>query len=157
MSSRASVVRSDSSRDLPRRLLRQMTTLTLTISALGLSLDSEKAGKCAESRSVPNIVLILADDLGYGDVSCYNDRAKVPTPNLDRLAREGMRFTDAHSPATVCTPSRYSLMTGHMAFRVPRGGTVFEGVGRPPLMAPGRLTLPAMFRANGRIARLGRG
>ena len=65
----------------------------------------------------PNILVILADDLGYGDVGCYNDQSKVSTPNLDRLAREGMRFTDAHSPATVCTPSRYSLMTGQMAFR----------------------------------------
>jgi arylsulfatase A-like enzyme len=97
----------------------------------------------------PNILVILADDLGYGDVSCYNDRAKVATPNLDRLAREGMRFTDAHSPATVCTPSRYSLMTGQMAFRVPNGGTVFTGVGGPSLIAPGRLTLPAMLRADG--------
>jgi arylsulfatase A-like enzyme len=103
----------------------------------------------AEKPSMPNIVVILADDLGYGDVSCYNDRAKVPTPNLDRLAREGMRFTDAHSPATVCTPSRYSLMTGQMAFRVPRGGMVFEAVGGPSLIAPGRLTLPGMLRAKG--------
>ncbi len=99
--------------------------------------------------SKPNIIIILADDLGYGDVSCYNDRAKVPTPNIDRLAREGMRFTDAHSPATVCTPTRYSLMTGQMAFRVPNGGTVFTGVGGPSLIAPRRLTLPAMLRASG--------
>ena len=63
----------------------------------------------------PNIILILADDLGYGDVGCYNDQSKVPTPQIDRLAREGMRFTDAHSPCTVCTPTRYSLMTGQMA------------------------------------------
>jgi len=97
----------------------------------------------------PNILLILADDLGYGDVGCYNDRAKVATPNIDRLAREGMRFTDAHSPATVCTPTRYSLMTGQMAFRVPRGGSVFTGVGGPSLITPGRLTLPAMLRAQG--------
>lgn len=97
----------------------------------------------------PNILLILADDLGYGDVGCYNDQSKVPTPNLDRLAREGMRFTDAHSPATVCTPTRYSLMTGQMAFRVPRGGTVFTGVGGPSLIAPERLTLPEMLKAKG--------
>ncbi|MBM3883128.1 MAG: arylsulfatase [Verrucomicrobia bacterium] len=97
----------------------------------------------------PNILLILADDLGYGDVGCYNDRAKVPTPHLDRLAREGMRFTDAHSPATVCTPTRYSLMTGQMAFRVPRGGSVFTGVGGPSLIAPERLTLPEMLRDHG--------
>ncbi len=97
----------------------------------------------------PNVIFILADDLGYGDVRCYNAEAKVPTPHLDRLAREGMRFTDAHSPATVCTPSRYSLMTGQMAFRVPNGGRVFDGIGGPSLIAPGRLTLPAMLRANG--------
>ncbi|MCE9520455.1 MAG: sulfatase-like hydrolase/transferase [Verrucomicrobia bacterium] len=97
----------------------------------------------------PNILLILADDLGYGDVHCYNHESKVPTPNLDRLAREGMRFLDAHSPATVCTPTRYSLMTGQMAFRVPNGGTVFTGVGGPSLIAQGRLTLPAMLRADG--------
>ena len=60
--------------------------------------------EAAESR--PNVLVILADDLGYGDVRCYHTDSKVATPNLDRLAAEGMRFTDAHSPATVCTPSR---------------------------------------------------
>ncbi|MFN5961349.1 MAG: sulfatase-like hydrolase/transferase, partial [Verrucomicrobiota bacterium] len=97
----------------------------------------------------PNVVLIVADDLGYGDVGCYNEKAKVATPHMDRLAREGMMFTDAHSPATVCTPSRYSLMTGVMAFRVPNGGRVFDGVGGPSLIAVGRLTLPGMLRAQG--------
>lgn len=103
---------------------------------------------CA-AESKPNIVFILADDLGYGDVGCYNSEAKAPTPNLDHLAKEGMRFTDAHSAATVCTPSRYSLMTGQMAFRVKGGGNVFTGVGGPSLIAPGRLTLPAMLRSQG--------
>lgn len=93
----------------------------------------------------PNILLILADDLGYGDLRCYNADAKVATPHLDRLASEGMRFTDAHSPATVCTPSRYSIMTGQMAFRVPNGGTVFQGAGGPSLIAKDRLTLPKML------------
>lgn len=97
----------------------------------------------------PNIVIILADDLGYGDVRCYNAESKVPTPNIDKLASEGMRFTDAHSPATVCTPSRYSLMTGQMAFRVPNGGTVFQGVGGPSLIAKDRLTLPSMLKQQG--------
>jgi arylsulfatase A len=103
----------------------------------------------AVAADKPNILLILADDLGFGDVRCYNEQSKVTTPHIDRLAREGMKFTDAHSPATVCTPSRYSLMTGQMAFRVPNGGTVFTGVGGPSLIALGRLTLPAMLRANG--------
>ncbi len=100
-------------------------------------------------QSLPNILLILADDLGYGDVGCYNADSKVPTPNMDRLAADGIRFTDAHSPATVCTPSRYSLMTGQMAFRVPNGGTVFQGVGGPSLITPGKLTLPAMLKQQG--------
>jgi len=107
------------------------------------------AGLAAAENSKPNILVILADDLGYGDVHCYNDKSKVATPNLDRLAREGIRFTDAHSPATVCTPSRYSLMTGQMAFRVPNGGTVFQGAGGPSLIAPGRLTLPSMLKTQG--------
>jgi arylsulfatase A len=103
----------------------------------------------AFGQSKPHILLILADDLGYGDVACYNAESKIPTPHLDRLAAEGMKFTDAHSPATVCTPTRYSLMTGQMAFRVPNGGTVFQGAGGPSLIAPDRLTLPAMLRKQG--------
>lgn len=96
----------------------------------------------------PNIVFILADDLGYGDVGCYNPTSKIPTPNLDRLAKEGMRFTDAHSPATVCTPTRYSLLTGRMCFRTGRS-RVFSGVGGPCLIEDGRLTLPQMLKDKG--------
>ena len=65
----------------------------------------------------PNIVLILADDLGYGDVGAYNGESKIPTPNLDRMAREGIRLTDAHSPSAVCTPTRYGILTGRYAWR----------------------------------------
>lgn len=117
-------------------------------SAFALFADFSLSARAADA-SMPNIVLILADDLGYGDLRCYNGESKVPTPHLDRLAREGMRFTDAHSPATVCTPTRYSLMTGQMAFRVPRGGTVFTGGGGPSLIGSRRLTLPAMLRMQG--------
>lgn len=99
----------------------------------------------------PNIVLILVDDLGYGDLGCYNSNSKAPTPNLNQLANQGMRFTDAHSPATVCTPTRYSLMTGQMAFRIPRGGTVFTGAGGPSLISSDRLTLPAMLNNQGYV------
>jgi len=106
-------------------------------------------GEIVSETIKPNIVLILADDLGYGDVSCCNSQSKVSTPHIDALAGEGMRFTDAHSASTVCTPSRYSLMTGQMALRVPRGGTVFTGVGGPSLIAPARLTLPGMLRDSG--------
>ncbi|MBM3858848.1 MAG: arylsulfatase [Verrucomicrobia bacterium] len=96
----------------------------------------------------PNIVFILADDLGYGDVSCYNVQSKVPTPRIDRLAREGMRFTDAHSPSTVCTPTRYSLLTGQMPFRAGRV-PVFTGAGGPCLIRENQLTLPQMLRNRG--------
>ena len=102
----------------------------------------------AEPDRLPNILFILADDLGYGDVGCYNPESRVPTPHLDRLARQGMRFVDAHSPSTVCTPTRYSLLTGRMAFRTGMGG-VFTGVGGPCMIEEGRLTLPQMLRERG--------
>ena len=65
----------------------------------------------------PNIVFILADDMGIGDASCYNPESKISTPNIDRLAKEGMRFTDAHAPGSICVPSRYGLLTGRYPFR----------------------------------------
>lgn len=100
------------------------------------------------AAETPNIVFIYADDLGYGDVGCYNPESKVPTPNLDRLAVEGMRFTDAHSPSTVCTPSRYGVLTGRMPFRLNYKG-VFTGVEGPCLITADRLTLPEMLRTQG--------
>ena len=98
----------------------------------------------AEQR--PNILFILADDLGYGDLQCYNPDSKIPTPNLNKLAAQGMRFTDAHSPSTVCTPTRYSILTGRMQFRTGIKG-VFTGAGGPCLIEKERLTLPQMLRA----------
>src|SRR5688500_17666838 len=73
----------------------------------------------------PNIVLIYADDLGYGDVSCYGAK-RIHTPNIDRLAREGLRFTHGHSTSATCTPSRYSMLTGEYAWRK-RGTGVLPG------------------------------
>ena len=102
-----------------------------------------------KNSSLPNVVIILADDLGYGDVGCYNPDSKIPTPNLDRMANEGMRFTDAHSPCTVCTPTRYSLLTGQMPFRIPNGARVFSGAGGPSLIAPDELTLADMLKTKG--------
>src|SRR5438093_7041682 len=71
----------------------------------------------AADSSRPNIVFILADDLGYGDVGCYNKDSKIPTPNLDELATQGLRCTDAHAPSSVCTPTRYALLTGRYSCR----------------------------------------
>ncbi len=103
---------------------------------------------CAAAPDKPNILVILTDDVGYGDVACYNPQSKVPTPNIDQLAREGMRFTDAHSPSTVCTPTRYSLLTGKMAFRI-NYRSVFSGVGGPCLIKADQLTLPQLLRDQG--------
>ena len=70
------------------------------------------AAKTADAADHPNIVIILADDLGYGDPQCYNDQSKVPTPHIDKLASQGLRLTDAHTPSSVCSPTRYGLLTG---------------------------------------------
>lgn len=97
----------------------------------------------------PNVVVILADDLGYGDVQCYNpQRGRIPTPHLDRLARQGMRFTDAHSSSGVCSPSRYTLLTGRYHWRS-RLQTGIVGYLERPLIAADRLTLGGLFRQHG--------
>ncbi len=94
----------------------------------------------------PNIVLIYADDLGYGDVSCYG-ATQVRTPNIDRLASQGLRFTNAHSPSATCTPSRYAMLTGEYAWR--RKGTgVLPGDARL-IIEPGRTTLASILKHAG--------
>lgn len=89
---------------------------------------------------MPNIVLILADDLGYGDIQAQNPDGKIPTPHIDRMAREGMRFTDMHSNSAVCTPTRYGLLTGRYAWRTRLKQGVLGGYD-PPLIDPKRLCL----------------
>ena len=89
----------------------------LFLAALVLPLTALHAEDASKS-ALPNILIILADDLGYGDAGCYNSQAKAPTPRLDRLAREGMIFTDAHSAATICTPSRSGQNQGRAAWRL---------------------------------------
>ena len=101
-------------------------------------------GPFAQDR--PNIVLIMTDDLGYGDVSAYGAKA-VQTPNIDRLAAAGLRFTDAHSSAATCTPSRYSLLTGEYAWR--KAGTGVLPGDAALIVDPSRSTLPSMLRRGG--------
>ena len=93
----------------------------------------------------PNIVVILADDMGYGDVHAYNADSRIPTPNLDALAEQGMRFTDAHSASGVCTPSRYALLTGRYAWRTSLTSGVFFPPNDPPLVDADRLTTAGML------------
>lgn len=97
----------------------------------------------------PNIILILADDLGIGDPRCYNPNSKIPTPNMDRMAREGMRLTDAHSPSAVCTPTRYGLLTGRYCWRSRlKSGVLGNGYARS-LIEPGRATIASFMRDRG--------
>jgi len=110
------------------------------IHLLGMSMASGLA------QELPNILVLYADDLGYGDLSGQNSDSKIPTPNLDRLAKEGIRFTDGHSSSGICTPSRYALLTGRYHWRDfhgivgPLGGSVFQ---------PNQLTLPKMLQEQG--------
>jgi len=99
-------------------------------------------------RKHPNIIFIMADDMGYGDVSCYNPASKIPTPNMDRLAKEGVRFTDAHSPSAVCTPTRYGVLTGRYCWRTRLKRGVFGGFNRP-LIEKDRLTVASFLKHHG--------
>lgn len=102
----------------------------------------------ASAAEKPNVILILADDLGYSSLGCYGNNV-VKTPNLDRLAAQGIRFTDAYAPASVCTPSRYALLTGEYAWRGPTGAEVVGNTGL--IIAPDRLTLPRIFQRAGYV------
>jgi len=96
----------------------------------------------------PNIVFIMADDMGYGDVGCYNPASRIPTPHMDRLAREGVRFTDAHSPSAVCTPTRYGVLTGRYCWRSALKTHVLFNY-EHPLIEPERLTVASLLRRHG--------
>jgi arylsulfatase A-like enzyme len=106
------------------------------------------AAPALAATSKPNIVFILADDLGWGDLSCYNPASKIPTPNLDKLAADGMRFTDAHTPSAVCSPTRYGLMTGRYCWRSRLKKGVLDGFD-PPLIESGRTTAASFLKKQG--------
>jgi arylsulfatase A len=96
----------------------------------------------------PNIVIILADDMGWGDPGCYNAQSKTPTPSIDRLAATGVRFIDAHSPSSVCTPTRYGLLTGRYAWRTSLKSGVLQGYD-PLLVETGRMTIALLPKQSG--------
>ena len=96
----------------------------------------------------PNVIVILADDMGIGDVSSLNAKCAWKTPGIDRLAREGRTFTDAHSASGVCTPSRYTLLTGRYSWRGKLKSSVLHGYD-PALIEPGRLTVAGFFAGSG--------
>ena len=112
---------------------------------LSIPLSGVSGSDAANSASKPNIVFILADDLGYGDPHCFNAESKIATPNIDRLAAQGTRFTDAHAAGAVCVPSRYALLTGRYPFR----NTGFRNPVQGALIEPKRPTIATVLRGAG--------
>jgi arylsulfatase A-like enzyme len=106
------------------------------------------AARGGERTRPPNIVVILADDMGYGDPRCYNKDSKIPTPHMDRLAAQGMRFTDAHTPSSVCTPTRYGLLTGRYCWRTKLTRGVLLGYA-PLLIERDRMTVASLLKQQG--------
>jgi len=104
------------------------------------------AGKPTTNK--PNIIFIMADDMGYGDLGCYNKDSKIPTPNADRLAAQGMRFTDAHAPSAVCTPTRYGVLTGRYSWRTRLKKGVLNGYS-PCLIDTSRMTVASFLKQHG--------
>lgn len=146
----------DSQMQLPRRDFQSLSVsrpCVVLVAAFAMACVVGSAAG-ADSPIRPNIVVIMADDLGYGDVSCYGATA-LQTPNIDRLAENGLRFTSGYCSASTCTPTRYSLLTGTYAFR--RRGTGIAPPNSPALIQPGTETLASLLkRAGYRTAVIGK-
>lgn len=127
------------------RSRRFTSTFSLAIVGLFAAIASSLMTFAADR---PNIIFVLADDMGFGDVQSNNVASKIPTPNLDRLANEGMNFVDAHTPSAVCTPTRYGLVTGRYCWRSPLKRGVLNGYGEP-LIETDRQTVAAFLKSNG--------
>ncbi len=122
--------------------------LTVAVLLFATAVASVAFAADAQAPRRPNIILVLADDLGYGDVGVQNPQSKIPTPHLDRLAAQGLRLTDAHSPSAVCTPTRYGILTGRYCWRT----ELKRGVLRPydaPIIEQGRETLATLLKKQG--------
>ena len=123
--------------------MKKLFTTFLFFALLGCSFPADK-----KKLHSPNIIYILADDLGYGDLSIYNFASKIKTPHLDQMAQEGMRFMDMHSTSSVCTPTRYSILTGEYAWRTNLKNGVLWSYG--PLMIPDeKETVAKLLQRNG--------
>ncbi len=121
------------------------------IKSLGLGAAAMAMPPAAWGRPTaraPNVIFILADDMGYGDVLCYNPDSKIPTPHMDSLAKQGVRFTDAHSPSAVCTPTRYGIITGRYCWRTWLKSGVVGGYTNP-LIEPSRMTVASFLKKRG--------
>ncbi len=115
--------------------------------SLGLVFKSCSKDK-SEQKELPNIIFVLADDLGYGDVSCFNENSKIKTPNLDKMAAQGIRFTDMHTSSSVCTPTRYGILTGRYNWRSRLKQGVLTGKSKA-LIAKNRSTVASILQQKG--------
>ncbi len=119
-------------------------TLILMLVSFACALESSLLSQLVTAQDKPNIVIILVDDMGYGDPTCFNPASKIRTPHINSLAASGMRFTDAHAPGPLCHMSRYGLMTGRYPFRTE--------VGQWPkhaLIEPGQTTVASLLKQQG--------
>ncbi len=123
--------------------LKQLGTGIIPIIAPSLLFSNGCSKKSAPSNK-PNIIFIMADDMGYGDPGCYNPQSKIPTPNIDLIAKQGIRFTNAHSPGAVCVPTRYGLLTGRYPFR-----TDLRKHNTTSLIEPERMTIGSILQNHG--------
>jgi len=123
--------------------------LLFSFSVIGIAWQTANVhNRAAEQSESPNIIYILADDLGYGDLRCFNPDGKIPTPNLDEMAANGMKFTDAHSSSAVCTPTRYGILTGRYNWRTSLKNSVLSGYSKS-LIKQERTTVAEMLKAQG--------
>lgn len=128
------------------RYHRRLLPTTFVVASLILACAGLRAERATSEK--PNVLLIIADDLGYGDLSCYGAK-RIDTPHLDRLAKGGLRFTHGYAPSSTCTPSRYAMLTGEYAWRQPPKKTAILDGDAPLAIEPGRLTWPEMMRRAG--------
>ncbi|WP_342804730.1 arylsulfatase [Alteromonas sp. M12] len=126
----------------------QWITLVVTMMLALVYGDAFANSLATQAKTQPNIVIIFADDMGYGDIQAYNPESKIATPNLNKMAEQGVSFTDAHSSSAVCTPSRYSLLTGRYAWRTHLKRGVLRGHS-PALIESDRTTIASMLKSQG--------
>lgn len=126
--------------------LRRLTGMFGTLALAGALCATAPATACAAAAAPPNIIILYADDMGFGDLGANNPASKIPTPHLDRLATQGLRLTDAHSSSGICTPSRYALLTGRFHWRKLHH---IVGTFGPPELSPNELTLPELLKQAG--------
>ena len=129
-------------------MIRYIFKLVSTIILITTLCAGCKVQTAKQKPIKPNVIVIYTDDLGYGDLSCYNRASKINTPHIDKLAAQGIMFTDAHSPASFCTPSRYSTLTGRYCWRS-ESTSGLQGGYDTPIIEKDEMTLGHLFQKNG--------